>query len=110
MELISFSYKKQAVPEADLVIDCRDLLNPHRHLELKSLDGRDHRVQQFVLGDQQAHDILADLMDHKYPRKDIKRIAFGCVGGRHRSVAMAEVFAERLKKLGENPLTTHLAL
>ncbi len=108
MELVSFSYR-HAAPEADLVIDCRELPNPYAIQALKPLNGKHWKVQRFVLSSIMAEHILGELID-KAGRRDIKKVAFGCIGGKHRSVAMAEVFAERLQKLGENPQVTHLAL
>lgn len=110
MELVSFSYRVMLPPKADLVFDCRDLANPYKVDALRPLDGRDERVQKYVMNCASAQEMLAQLTDTVPGRKDIQRIAFGCLGGRHRSVAMVEVFAARLRKLGENPTITHMNL
>lgn len=86
------------------VIDCRELPNPHNST-IKHLDGRDKAVQEFVFHQPHkgvsAQDLIDETVDwaldafQANPDTDLV-LAFGCVGGRHRSVAMAEQYAAQL--------------
>lgn len=86
------------------VIDCRKLPNPHNST-IKHLDGRDKAVQEFVFHQPHkgvsAQDLIDETVDwaldafQANPDTDLV-LAFGCVGGRHRSVAMAEQYAAQL--------------
>lgn len=114
MHLCSFAYKlgqdkalgnhepyKNAVVK---VIDCRKLPNPHNST-IKHMDGRDKAIQEFVFHQPHQGVSAQDLVDETVdwaldafkhnPGKDIV-IAFGCVGGKHRSVAMAEQHAAQI--------------
>lgn len=95
MNIISFSFRNHGRPKSGNyhVIDCRTLRNPHGEPALRALDGRDPRVRKFMT----AHDgtnISRILLDASRAAKDGKNIAFGCFGGRHRSVCLAEMLAE----------------
>jgi UPF0042 nucleotide-binding protein len=100
----SFSYKRGMPRGADYVFDCRFLKNPYWVAELRSLDGRDAAVQAHIAADPRAAaflDRVADLAAFLLPahREEGKRhltLAFGCTGGQHRSVALAEKLAARL--------------
>jgi len=100
----SFSYRRGLPAEADLVFDCRFLRNPHWDADLRPGDGRDPDVRAFVAADPRFagfRDRIVDLLDMLLPAfqgegKSHLTIAFGCTGGRHRSVAMAETLAARL--------------
>ena len=91
------------------MLDVRFLPNPFFVPELKPLPGTDARVSAFVLGQPDAKaflERLADLLGFLLPRyrsegKSYLTIAIGCTGGRHRSVAIAEVVAERLEAGGQ---------
>ncbi len=105
VSLVSFGYRYGLPPEADLVFDVRFLPNPHFVPAYKNLTGRDPRVVRYVLSFPQARQfiqrisqLLAYLIPH-YIREDKSylTIAFGCTGGRHRSVAIARAIAERLR-------------
>lgn len=103
--VVSFGFKFGVPVDADLVFDLRYLPNPHFVAELKPHTGLDEPVARFVLDSPDAQDLLQDLtnMLHKllprYARegKAYLTVALGCTGGQHRSVAMAEALAVRLR-------------
>jgi len=104
----SFSYKRGAPHDADMVLDCRFLRNPYWDESLRALDGEDPRIQRFVADDplyQPFFDRLSDLTlmllpAYKAEGKAYFSIALGCTGGRHRSVAVAERLAETVEAAG----------
>ncbi|MEM7177489.1 MAG: RNase adapter RapZ [Pseudomonadota bacterium] len=106
VSLQSFSFKRGAPLEADMVLDCRFLRNPYWDSELRTLDGRDVEIQGFVSDDplfQGFFDRVADLILLLLPAyqdegKTHFTIALGCTGGRHRSVAIAEKLAAHLRE------------
>jgi UPF0042 nucleotide-binding protein len=110
IKIKSFSYKREgslAHRTGDVVIDCRALPNPHSVPELKELTGRDGAVQDYV----KASIYFGDLMKTAERAVEAGRsVAFGCVGGRHRSVALAELTVERLREAGYNATVEHTAL
>lgn len=96
---MSFSFRN-GVPDGYVVYDCRSLPNPHNVPHLKPLTGKDKQVQDFLLAHREATDMLLDAL------RDVNRgnrVAFGCVGGRHRSVAMA-IALQRWAALLRKPL------
>lgn len=113
--LISFGFKHGLPLDVDLVFDCRFLPNPHWEPELRSLSGKDPEVQEYVIDRESSQRFLADLqhmLDHLLPEyqeegKSYLTIAFGCTGGRHRSVAIAESVGRMLKEQGWRPRVTH---
>lgn len=113
--VVSFGYKHGLPPDVDTVIDCRFLPNPHWVEELRPLTGQDEPVRDYVLGQPLAAaylDQLEDFFDLVLPAyeqqgKAYLTIAFGCTGGRHRSVAMAEEAARRLGERGHRPRLQH---
>jgi UPF0042 nucleotide-binding protein len=113
--VMSFGYKHGVPPDADLVFDCRFLPNPHWDEELRPLDGLDEAVQEHVTGNPLAAgfiDRVQDLLDYLIPAyenegKSVLTVAFGCTGGRHRSVTMAEKAAEWLRGRGSDPRVRH---
>ncbi len=114
----SFSYRGGLPREADLVFDARFLANPHYEPALRPLDGRDPRVADYVARDpahaaffQGLTEMLAPLLP-RYERegKSYLTIAFGCTGGRHRSVAVAERLAAWLAGLGRPVELAHREL
>jgi UPF0042 nucleotide-binding protein len=104
----SFSYRRGIPTGADLVFDCRFLRNPHWEESLRALDGRDPAVQTHIEADplfERFRSQLLDMLDHLLPAfRDSDRshltIAFGCTGGKHRSVAMTEMLASHLAEAG----------
>ncbi len=113
--IMSFGYKHGLPLDTDLVIDCRFLPNPHWVDELRPLTGLEEAVRDHVL-DQEVTasflDSLTSLLELLVPAyvaegKSYLTIAFGCTGGRHRSVAIAEEVASRLQTDGYDPQVTH---
>jgi len=103
----SFGYKHGLPADADMVADCRFLPNPFWIPELKALTGLDPAVRDYVLSQQGALEFVEDYARTMAPvfagfQRENKRhatIAIGCTGGRHRSVAIAEELATRLRSL-----------
>jgi UPF0042 nucleotide-binding protein len=114
----SFSFKRGAPREADTVLDCRFLRNPHWEPALRAHDGRDPAVRDHVRGDPLYApflDRVAELTKMLLPayRREGKAyfcIAMGCSGGRHRSVAAAEDLAARLTNAGWQTNVRHREL
>lgn len=104
----SFGYKHGIPADVDMVLDCRFLPNPHWVDELRPLTGQDETVRDHVLGSDLAGaflDGLDGLLDVLLPAfeaegKAYLTLAFGCTGGRHRSVAISEEVARRLRERG----------
>ena len=105
LEIVSFGYKRGVPFEADVVLDMRFSPNPFYEPELRALSGRDAAVQAFVLADENVTALL-DQVEHTLERliprfieQDKRRlmVAFGCTGGRHRSVCCAEALYQRMK-------------
>jgi len=100
----SFSYKRGLPRGVDIVLDCRFLQNPHWIPELRPMDGRDQAVADYVSQDPRFDaflervQALVDLVlpAHKDEGKSYISIGFGCTGGRHRSVFLAETMATSL--------------
>jgi hypothetical protein len=101
---LSFGYKNGIPDGASWVIDVRLLDNPYWVDELRPLDGRDPRVRDYVVNQLAAQQLLDNLettlrgaIPHyrEHGRSQLV-VAFGCTGGRHRSVAMANEMASRL--------------
>jgi len=113
--VMSFGYKHGVPPDVDLVFDCRFLPNPHWVEELRPLTGLDTDVQEYVgsfeLTDQFMERIegLLELLLPAYLEegKSVLTVAFGCTGGRHRSVSMAERLAGWLRERGMEPRIRH---
>ena len=111
----SFSYRTGLPRSADLVFDVRFLKNPHYETELRPLTGRDPEVAEFVSQDADFSKFFEDLtamLDPLLPRyeregKSYLTIAFGCTGGRHRSVAVAESLAGWLRAQGRPVTLVH---
>jgi UPF0042 nucleotide-binding protein len=111
----SFGFKYGIPPDCDLVIDVRFIPNPYYNTELRSLSGLDEPVRQFVLQFEEATRFM-DLQEQTiefalpyYIREGKVRltIGIGCTGGRHRSVALAEDLANRLRDNGMRVLVDH---
>ncbi len=117
--IMSFGFKNGIPLDADLVLDCRFLPNPHWEEELRPLTGQHEAVKDFLLNGQpmaetfleKTEDLLKLLVPaYATEGKSYLTIAFGCTGGRHRSVFVAEDVNRRLTdnpELGVCPLITH---
>ena len=113
--VMSFGFKHGAPIEADLVFDCRFLPNPHWIPELRSLTGLDEEVRNYVLGQESTTAFLehmVPLLEFLIPSyvdegKAYLTIAFGCTGGHHRSVSLAEEFGRILTDNGHTLRTRH---
>ncbi|MFQ5623779.1 MAG: RNase adapter RapZ [Paracoccaceae bacterium] len=104
----SCCYKGGTPRGADMVMDCRFLRNPHWDADLRSLNGCDEAVGDFITRDRRYSEFMTRLEDmcrfllpaYKAEGKSYFSIAFGCTGGQHRSVFVAESLAKRLAKAG----------
>jgi UPF0042 nucleotide-binding protein len=113
--VMSFGFKYGLPLDADLVVDARFLPNPHWIPELRPHTGQDADVRDYVLGQPDAEEFLdryVDVLRLLVPgyRREGKRyltLAVGCTGGKHRSVAIAEEFARRLKAEGVAAAARH---
>lgn len=105
--LLSFGFKYGLPTDADLVADMRFLPNPFWIPELRSFTGLDRPVSEYVLAQEGASQFVTDyasaitpvLAGYQRENKRHATIAIGCTGGKHRSVAVAEEFATRLRDL-----------
>lgn len=101
----SFGFKYGADTEADVVFDVRCLPNPFYIEELKNKTGLDKEVRDYVMNSEESQEFLKkiiDFIDYAVPLyakegKSQLTIAFGCTGGKHRSVTFAELLNEHLK-------------
>ena len=108
LTILSFGFARGLPRDADLVFDMRFLANPHWDATLRPLTGEDAAVGAYVAADPAfapAVDRIADLLLFLLPRygaegKSYLTVAFGCTGGRHRSVYVAQVMADRLAAAG----------
>jgi UPF0042 nucleotide-binding protein len=104
----SFSYKRGVPRGVDMIFDCRFLANPHWQPALRALDGRAPPVEAFVRQDPRFAEFFAKVSDllgfllpaHVAEGKAHLAIGFGCTGGQHRSVAMAEMVGNALADAG----------
>jgi RNase adapter protein RapZ len=111
----SFAFARGMSRTADLVFDLRFLPNPHWIDELRPLTGRDQPVRNYLAADPawpETMDRIESLLNDWIPRywaagKSYVTVAFGCTGGRHRSVAAATEMAERLQRSGYAPNVRH---
>jgi UPF0042 nucleotide-binding protein len=108
VSLVSFGYKYGAPRDADLVIDCRFLPNPHWVEDLRPLPGTDDRVRSYVRDQQQYREFLRrlrSLLGFMVPGfvaegKSYLTVGVGCTGGRHRSVVVVEDLAPFFREKG----------
>jgi UPF0042 nucleotide-binding protein len=111
----SFGFARGVPPAADLVFDMRYLVNPHWQPDLRELTGLDEPVGAHIRKDEafaanfaRIRDLLIDLLPRYAAQgKSYVNIAFGCTGGRHRSVFMAEQIAAALRAGGFSPTVLH---
>jgi UPF0042 nucleotide-binding protein len=115
LAVTSFGFSRGVPRDADLVFDMRFLRNPHWDPLLRPLTGFDAAVGDYVGADpayDEAMERIDGLIDLLLPRyagegKSYVTIAFGCTGGRHRSVHVAERMAARLREGGFSPTVLH---
>lgn len=112
----SFAYRRGVPPDADFVFDARALPNPHWIPTLRPLSGRDAAVREYLLA---QHDVeqffqqIRQFLDTWLPRlqtdstRSYATVAFGCSGGRHRSVYLAERMAEHARASGWKEVAVH---
>ena len=106
ISVVSFGYKYGVPVDADLIFDVRFLPNPHFVPALRKFTGRDAKVRRFIRSFPQTGEflkrmesLLAYLMPHYIEEgKSYLTIAFGCTGGKHRSVMLAEEIKKALEK------------
>jgi UPF0042 nucleotide-binding protein len=115
LNVLSFGYKYGLPVDADIVIDCRLLPNPHWVPDLSPLSGEDAAVRDYVFSQPGASEFLAasEQLLRRYEEgyvnegKHYATIAIGCTGGRHRSVAIAEELTARLRADGIEVQLSH---
>lgn len=103
---LAFGYKNGAPADAALLIDARFLDNPYWVPELRTLSGRDKAVDEYVMQQPAAAELLDDverIVRRLLPLYEQKGrmhlvVAFGCTGGQHRSVVLASRLAARLRQ------------
>lgn len=108
VSLQSFSYKRGVPRGVDMIFDCRFLRNPYWEPALRDRDGRDPEVSAHIEADPRFEPFFARLTDmvlfllpaQLEEGKAHLSIGFGCTGGQHRSVAVAEKLANRLAEAG----------
>ncbi|GAA2100338.1 RNase adapter RapZ [Kitasatospora saccharophila] len=113
--VMSFGFKYGLPVDADLVVDCRFLPNPHWVPELRARTGTDPDVAEYVFqqpGAQQFLDGYTDLLriiteGYRREGKRYMTLAVGCTGGKHRSVAMSEQLTKRLIADGVETVLVH---
>jgi UPF0042 nucleotide-binding protein len=101
----SFAYRRGVPPDADFVFDARVLPNPHWDPQLRPLSGRDDAVRVFLETQEDVRAYATQIeafLDSWLPRlrsdtRSYVTVAFGCTGGRHRSVYLAERLAEHCR-------------
>lgn len=115
LTITSFGFARGIPRDADLVFDLRFLSNPHWQPGLRALTGLDAEVGDYIRQDADyaaAFAKIADLLETLLPRyrhegKAYLTIAFGCTGGKHRSVFVAEQMARQLRDSGYTPSVAH---
>jgi UPF0042 nucleotide-binding protein len=112
---VSFGYRQGIPEEADLVFDVRFLPNPHFVPAFRPLTGRDPKVAKYIRSFPQSREFIqriSELLIYLLPHyisegKSYLTIAFGCTGGQHRSVMIAEEVSRRLGKSGYRVKVVH---
>jgi RNase adapter protein RapZ len=112
---VSFGFKYGVPEDADLVFDVRFLPNPHFVPEFRPLTGRDPEVAKYIRSFPQTREFIrriSELLVYLLPHyiregKSYLTISFGCTGGQHRSVMIAEDVTKLLKKAGYRVKVAH---
>ena len=113
VQITSFGYRYGLPPGADLVFDVRFMENPFYMKELRPLSGSDERVRDFVLANPATKEFLGSVLPflrstmprYEQEKKAHLSVAFGCTGGRHRSVTIAEEVARAVKEFWPGEIT-----
>jgi UPF0042 nucleotide-binding protein len=112
---VSFGFRQGVPEDADLMFDVRFLPNPHFIPKFRPFTGRNPQVARYILSFPQTREFIArisELLVYLIPHyiregKSYLTIAFGCTGGKHRSVLIAEEVKKRLAKAGYNVKVVH---
>ena len=112
---VSFGFRQGVPEDADLMFDVRFLPNPHFIPKFRPFTGRNPQVARYILSFPQTKEFIArisELLVYLIPHyiregKSYLTIAFGCTGGKHRSVLIAEEVKKRLAKSGYNVKVVH---
>jgi UPF0042 nucleotide-binding protein len=115
ISVTSFGFRNGLPPESDLVFDVRFLPNPNYIPRFKNLTGKNPRVAQYVRSFPQTREFIkriGDLLTYLLPHyiregKSYLTISFGCTGGQHRSVMMADEIGKSLEEAGFKAKITH---
>ncbi len=115
VSIMSFGFSRGVPHNADMIFDMRFLRNPHWDADLRPKTGLDQDVADYIEEDESYEESISkisDLLSLLLPRYDAQgkayaTIAFGCTGGRHRSVHVAEHFGQILRKKGYSPSIDH---
>ncbi len=115
LTILSFGYSRGLPRDADLVFDMRFLRNPHWDESLRPGTGQDADVATYVAADSAYPAAMAQiealllllLPRYQAEGKAYVTVAFGCTGGRHRSVHVAERMSRRLREEGFSPTVLH---
>lgn len=115
LQIISFGYKNGIPKDSDFVFDLRCLPNPYWKKNLRQYSGKDQPVIDFLSKQNTVKQMLKDLrnfLDHWIPQfeadnRSYLSIAFGCTGGHHRSVFIAEHLASEFKESGKQVILRH---
>ena len=115
VSVVSFGFRYGIPTDADLVFDVRFLPNPHFIPRLRPFSGKDVRVARYIRSFPQTNEFLRrieSLLGYLIPHyiregKSYLTVAIGCTGGRHRSVALAEVMRRSLQRKGYASKVVH---
>jgi UPF0042 nucleotide-binding protein len=115
LTIMSFAFSRGEPPDANLVFDMRFLRNPHWQEELRPLSGLDAPVGAYISADEAYEQTLSRIEGllltllplYQADGNALVSVAFGCTGGRHRSVHVAEQVAGRLRAAGFSPRLDH---
>jgi RNase adapter protein RapZ len=115
VSVVSFGFRQGLPEDADVVSDVRFLPNPHFIPEFRPLTGRDPRVAKYIRSFPQTREFISRTVDdlrfllphYIHEGKSYLTIAFGCTGGQHRSVMIAEDVAKHLRRAGYSVKVVH---
>ncbi len=108
INIVSFGYKAGIPIDADIIMDVRFLPNPYYDSDLREFNGLNENIAHFVIDNPIANDFIVKINDlltfvlplyHKEGKSQLT-IAFGCTGGKHRSVAIADLIRKNLVNQG----------